>query len=119
MDAAAVRSVTIVPLVDTGATMLTLPEEVCRALGLAYRGVRRVRYADGRIREVPWVGGILLEILGRQMTCDALVEREGTGPAIGQIERAAGDMRQARSGRRRAGDGEATTTREPVVGWST
>jgi clan AA aspartic protease len=85
IESSAVRSVTIDALVDTGATMLTVPETVCRALGLPYRGVRRVRYADGRIREVPWVGGILLEILGRQMTCDALVEGERTVPLIGQI----------------------------------
>ena len=85
LDPVRVRSVTVDALVDTGATMLTIPAEACRALGLPHRGTRRVRYADGRIREVPWVGGILLEILGRQMTCDALVESERTVPLIGQI----------------------------------
>jgi clan AA aspartic protease len=85
LETGRVRSVVLDALVDTGATMLTLPADVCRDLGLPHRGTRRVRYADGRVREVPWVGGILLEILGRQMTCDALVENAGTMPLIGQI----------------------------------
>jgi clan AA aspartic protease len=80
-----VRKVEIEALVDTGATMLVLPEDVVIALGLPARGTRAVRYADGRVRDVPWVGGVLLEILGREMTCDALVEALGSTPLIGQI----------------------------------
>jgi clan AA aspartic protease len=80
-----VRRMEIEALVDTGATMLVLPADVCRALGVREGGRRRVRYADGRRREVPWVTDLFIEILGRQMSCDALVEAEGTTPLIGQI----------------------------------
>ena len=80
-----VRSVEIEALVDTGATTLVLPQDVVTRLGLAVRGTRRVRYADGHVAEVPWVGGLLIEILGRETTCDALVEPAGTTPLIGQI----------------------------------
>jgi clan AA aspartic protease len=69
-----VRTVEIEALVDTGgATMLVLPADVVARLGLPHGGTRRVRYADGKAHEVPWVGGVRIEILGREMTCDALV----------------------------------------------
>lgn len=85
LSADRVRKMEIEVLVDTGATMLVLPADVCRALGVREGGRRRVRYADGRRREVPWVTDLFSEILGRQMSCDALVEGEGTTPLIGQI----------------------------------
>ena len=80
-----VRTVEVEALVDTGATTLVLPAEICRRLGLREVGRRRVRYADGRRREIPWVTDLFIEILGRGMGCDALVETEGTVPLIGQI----------------------------------
>jgi clan AA aspartic protease len=80
-----VRTVEVEALVDTGATTLVLPAEICRTLGLGEIGRRRVRYADGRRREIPWVTDLFIEILGRGMGCDALVEAEGTTPLIGQI----------------------------------
>jgi clan AA aspartic protease len=80
-----VRTVTIDALVDTGATMLSLPEDVVDKLGLPIAGTRRVKYADGRSRDVPWVGGIWIELVGRGTFCNALVERVGAPPLIGQI----------------------------------
>ncbi|MBN1772805.1 MAG: retroviral-like aspartic protease, partial [Deltaproteobacteria bacterium] len=68
-----VRSVEVEALIDTGATMLVLPADVVRRLGLLEQGRRKVRYANGQVAAVPWVGGVRLEILGREMTCDALV----------------------------------------------
>jgi clan AA aspartic protease len=79
------RSIEVEALVDTGATMLVLPAEIVRAVGLRELGRRRVRLADHSVREVSVVGGVLIEILGRQMTCDALVMPEGTPALIGQI----------------------------------
>jgi len=80
-----VRTVEVEALVDTGATTLVLPAGVCRNLGLREAGRRKVRYANGVVAEVPWVRGVWIEILGREMTSDALVEAEGTTPLIGQI----------------------------------
>jgi clan AA aspartic protease len=81
----AIRSLELEALVNTGATMLALPEEVVAALGARTLGTRRARDARGMAIEVPWVGGLLIEILGREMTCDALVLPRGATPLIGQI----------------------------------
>ena len=80
-----VRAVEIEALVDTGATMLMLPSDIVTTLGLLPDGYRRVKYADGRVREVPWVSGIRINILGRETVINALVEDVGTTPLIGQI----------------------------------
>ncbi|HEY4393111.1 MAG TPA: retroviral-like aspartic protease family protein [Polyangia bacterium] len=80
-----VRSTEIEALVDTGATMMVLPADAVAALGLLPAGYRKVRYADGRVAEVPWVSGIRITILGRDTVINALVEAAGTTPLIGQI----------------------------------
>jgi clan AA aspartic protease len=87
-----VRSVELDALVDTGATTLALPADVGERLGLQVEGKRKVRYADGRTGEIPWVSGVRLEILGRVMTCDALLEATGTTALIGQIPLGALDL---------------------------
>ena len=80
-----VRAVDVDALVDTGATMLMLPADVVVRLGLRQAGRRKVRYADGRVAEIPWVAGVKLTLLGREGIFDALVESAGTTPLIGQI----------------------------------
>jgi len=85
MTAEEVRSVEIEALVDTGATMLMLPADVVTALGLLPDGYRKVRYADGRVTEIPWVSGIRINILGRDTVTNALVADVGTTPLLGQI----------------------------------
>jgi len=88
----AVRSIEIEGLVDTGATMLALPEDVVAPLGVPVLGRRKVRDACGLVIEVPWVGNLRLEILGREMTTDALVLPAGATPLIGQIPLEALDL---------------------------
>jgi clan AA aspartic protease len=80
-----IRSVEIEALVDTGATMLVLPADVVERLGVRIAGHRNVRYADGRVASVPWVGGVKIVILGREAIVSALVEGPGTTPLIGQV----------------------------------
>lgn len=80
-----VRTLQVQALVDTGATMLVLPADVVGRLGLFPDGYRKVRYADGRIRELPWVSNIRIVILGRETVTNALVEDAGTTPLVGQI----------------------------------
>jgi clan AA aspartic protease len=84
-ETADVRSTEVEALVDTGATMMVLPADAVSQLGLLPAGYRKVRYADGRIAEVPWVSGIRITILGRETVINALVEAAGTTPLIGQI----------------------------------
>ena len=87
-----VRSVIIEGLVDTGATMLVLPEDVVDQVGAPVLGIRRVRDARGIEVEVPWVGDLRIEILGREMTTDALVVPAGAQALIGQIPLEALDL---------------------------
>jgi len=87
-----VRTTEIEALVDTGATMMVLPADAVAALGLLPAGYRKVRYADGRVAEVPWVAGIRITILGRDTIINALVEAAGTTPLIGQIPLEALDL---------------------------
>ncbi|MBI5489784.1 MAG: retroviral-like aspartic protease family protein [Deltaproteobacteria bacterium] len=87
-----VRSEELEALVDTGATMLVLPADVVQRLGVPEIGRRDVRYANGQVARVPWVGALLAEILGRQTICEALVEAKGTTPLLGQIPLEAIDL---------------------------
>ena len=83
--AARVRSLHVHAVADTGATMLVLPADMVDRLGLFPDGYRKVRYSNGRIRELPWVSNIRMTILGRETVTNALVEDAGTTPLIGQI----------------------------------
>jgi clan AA aspartic protease len=81
-----VRTLEIDALADTGAIALAVPEEVADALGARIISHDRVRVADGRSLEVPIIGGLRVEILGRVMTTDALVLPRGTRPLLGAIQ---------------------------------
>ncbi len=85
LDPAEVRSETVEGLVDTGATSLAIPEDLAMRLGLRFAGTRNVRMASGERHALPWVGNLTLEILGRAMTCDALVLPVGAPVLVGQI----------------------------------
>jgi clan AA aspartic protease len=85
LDPGKVRAVEIEALVDTGATMLMLPADVVERLGVPIKGYRKVRYADSRVDEVPRVGGIKIEIRGRDALVSALVGPAGSTALIGQI----------------------------------
>jgi clan AA aspartic protease len=88
----AVRSVETEALVDTGATMLALPEDLIEPLGVPVLGKRKVKDARGFTVEVAWVGPLRIEILGREMHTDALVLPAGATPLIGQIPLEALDL---------------------------
>ena len=85
LDASKVRTAEIEALVDTGATMMMLPADVVAQLGVPVKGHRKVRYADSRIEEVPWVAGIRIDVRGRNAVISALVGAVGSTPLLGQI----------------------------------
>jgi clan AA aspartic protease len=87
-----VRTIEIEALVDTGATMLVLPADVVACLGMKEQGRRKVAYANGQEEEVPWIGGVRLKLLGREMVASALVVPAGTTALIGQIPLAELDL---------------------------
>ena len=80
-----VRSVEIEALVDTGATMLVLPADIVQSLGLREQGRRTAVYANGKEEKIPWIGGVRLTLLGREMIASALVGPAGATAHIGQI----------------------------------
>jgi clan AA aspartic protease len=81
-----VRSLELEMVVDTGAAMAAIPEEVVEALDL--RGVttnrRPVRLADGTVRVFDIVQ-VAFEILGRAESCGFFVLPRGTTPLLGQV----------------------------------
>jgi len=85
MNAAEVRTEEIEALVDTGATMMMLPADVVARLGVPVKDHRKVRYADGRVEEVPLVTGIRIDVRGRNAVVSALVGAAGSTPLLGQI----------------------------------
>lgn len=80
-----VRTLEMEGLVDTGATLLVIPEEAAAYLGLPQVGERAIKLADGRIRRFPVVGELRIEIFGRSMSSDAVVLPLGTTILIGQV----------------------------------
>jgi clan AA aspartic protease len=87
-----VRSIELDALIDTGAVMLALPEDVVARLGLAAGPKTKVRDALGRSAEVGLTSDIRFEMLGREMLCDAYVLPVGAMPLIGQIQLEALDL---------------------------
>lgn len=60
-------------LVDTGSLELCIPQHVANQLRLPVIAEREVTLADGRRQIVPYVGGVLIEVLGRKTVQSANV----------------------------------------------
>jgi clan AA aspartic protease len=80
-----VRKQEVEAMVDTGATTVVIPIDVCRRLGLRPFRTTQVELADGSLCEMTYFRSVWIEILGRGMSCDVLAAPEGTTPLIGQI----------------------------------
>jgi len=68
------KSIEIDALIDTGATMVVLPQDMVEKLGL--RKIREVK---------PVYRAVVIEVLGREGTFDVVCEKEGSQPLIGQV----------------------------------
>ena len=68
-----VRSYEADAVVDTGATRTVLPPEIAERLGLAIRGQRFARYADGHREAVSVTEPLVVEIDGHDTLDEALV----------------------------------------------
>lgn len=82
----AVRSVELEALVDTGATMLMIPQEAADVLGLPTIDRLPVTLADSSVRSLAVAGSLKIAILSRGMVCDALVAPAGATALIGQLQ---------------------------------
>ena len=83
--ASKIRRVTVLGLVDTGASRLVLPQRVVTQLGLEPSGTVKVRYADGRQVVRPTVDDVEVELLGRRSTFTASVEPRRKSALIGAL----------------------------------
>ena len=72
-------------VVDTGATLLVLPQDVIERLGLRKIRETKVRYANQEVQTKAIYGVVSVEIQGRSSNFDALAEVPGSQPLIGQV----------------------------------
>jgi len=79
------KSVEIEALIDTGATMISVPQKVVDELGLRKMREKTVRYANGKTEPKSIYGVVTAEIKGRAGEFDVLAEPESTQALIGQI----------------------------------
>ena len=84
-DESTVRRATVDGVVDTGAVMLVLPEDVVGRLGLRTRGKVVVTYADERRELRPVAGPVTVHIGDRGMNADCIVGPPLSEPLIGQV----------------------------------
>ena len=76
------KSVEVDAIIDTGATMLVLPQDVIEELGLRKIGERRVRYANNQIQIKSVYRGVILELKGRDGIFDVLGEVKSSEPSL-------------------------------------
>lgn len=80
-----VRSVDIDAVVDTGAVMMLLPQDVVEALGLERKQKMIVTLANGQNVELDVSSTLAITIAGRNWETDCLVGPPGCIPLIGQL----------------------------------
>ena len=80
-----IRQVNINMMVDSGALMLTINEEIRQALGLDIIDHRPSQLADGRRLALPVAGSIEVRYEGRFCTTNALVLPDDNEPLLGAI----------------------------------
>ncbi|HJW87626.1 MAG TPA: retroviral-like aspartic protease family protein [Candidatus Brocadiaceae bacterium] len=80
-----VRKYTLDALVDTGAVMLALPQDIVETLGLEILRTVVVTYADERRDERPVAGTVTIKIGKRFMNTDCIVGPPASEALIGQV----------------------------------
>ena len=98
-DESTVRRTTVEGVVDTGAVMLMLPENVVGRLGLERQREVAVTYADERKETRPVAGPLTIRIGNRFMNTDCIVGPPLSEPLIGQIVLEALDLVTDRTNR--------------------
>ena len=80
-----VRSARIHALVDSGAVMLVLPQDLVEALGLQEVGKAIVSYADERREERPLAGIVTVRVGNRTTSLNCVVGPPCSEPLVGQV----------------------------------
>ena len=84
-SADSIRKVKITSLVDTGATMLVLPPDAIKALGLQVIRVVQSHFADGKLRERRIYGPVMVKVFKRLMQTEAAEGAANMPALLGQI----------------------------------
>lgn len=79
------KSIEIEAVIDTGTTMVALPQNVVDELGLRKIREARVKHANNATELRSIYGVATIEIKGRTGNFDVLAEVEGSQPLIGQV----------------------------------
>jgi len=79
------KSIEVEAVIDTGATMVVLPQNIVDALGLRKIRQARVKYANNKTETKSIYGVVTIEMNGRTGNFDVLAEAEGSQPLIGQV----------------------------------
>jgi len=79
------KMVEIDAVIDSGATMLALPQDVVERLGLQKRREVKVRYANNHSEDKSIYGVLEAELVGRTAVFEALAEPTGATPLVGQV----------------------------------
>jgi clan AA aspartic protease len=85
LDASAVRDASVEALVDTGAVMALLPQDLVERLGLPTNGSIIVTLANEQRVELPRARHLSLAIGDREMDTDCLVGPPQCEPLVGQL----------------------------------
>jgi clan AA aspartic protease len=85
LEPGAVRRVQADLLVDTGAIMVLLPQDMVEALGLGELEKVVVTLANDEKIEKPIAGPLILTVVGRTMITDCLVGPPRCEPLLGQV----------------------------------
>jgi len=79
------KSVEVEAVIDTGATMVVLPQDLVEKLDLRKMREATVRYANNKTETKSIYGVVTVEIKGRAGEFNVLAESEGCQPLVGQI----------------------------------
>lgn len=79
------KSVEIETVIDTGATMVVLPQNIVDKLGLKRIREVKAKYANNRVELKSIYGVVTIEIKGRIGNFDVLAEAKDSQPLIGQV----------------------------------
>ncbi|MCD6386694.1 retroviral-like aspartic protease family protein [Candidatus Sumerlaeota bacterium] len=79
------KTIEVEAVIDTGATMVVLPQNIVDVLGLRKIRDVKVKYANNKTEMKSVYGIITLELKGRTGSFDVLAESEGSQPLIGQV----------------------------------
>ena len=80
-----IRKVEITALVDTGAYMLCINEEIQAQLGLRHMDVESLELADGSVIKAEVVGPVIIYFKNRNTACRAVVLPGKSEPLLGVI----------------------------------